>query len=846
MYLNVQAIGSNILERYIGEDGTEHRRKVTYEPTLFTHSNKPTGFKDIYGKFCKPKKFDTMNQARQWKKETEGMMEVLGMDDFGIAYIADHYPERAPNLSQIRIANIDIEVPAPEFPSPNEVKWEIKTIVHYDSILDEYHLFGIPKDFQNWSRKESVIEKDILDKVKYHECSSERDLLQKWLAFWKEFCPNVVTGWNIEGFDLPYIGGRISDVLGETALKSMSPWNRCSMGTKRDTFGNETNSLKIVGVDVLDYLDLYKKFTFNPRANFRLDYIGLCEVKQQKLEFKQSGYLEFYNEDYQRFCDYNIMDVELVKRIDEKLRLLQLAITMGYYAGINFDVTLATLKPWDAIIFNNLKKTQTVVPHNARDIKEKFIGAYVKEPIPGYYLDIIAFDLTSLYPKIIDQCNISPETIRGHFVGDYGLLDQIEALSLGTFKIPHGEFSSSANGMLYTKDFKGVIPIEIDKVFRERKKHKGKMLEAGRNKEQAKRDGDKKAELHWASIETQEDVEQMTRKIQINSLYGALGNQYFRFYNKNNAEAVTSFGQLAIKWVARAMNKFLNEKCKTENVDYIIYGDTDSIYVDFNVMMKKIGRDHLTGNERVDVLDKLGKLVEKAVINPAYDELTVHMNNKEKCMFMDREVIAITGFFLAKKRYALNVWDNEGTRYAKPKLKILGLETQRSSTPVMASDELKACIDIILQKDEKSLQEHVVKVKKQWMAADYPVISYVSSANNILKYGDSNMMPMKGCPGHIKGVLAYNRTALARKFDAIQEGEKVALVKLKEPNRYGVPVMAYPSGAELPNEIDPVYLKSVIDYNILYKEKFLGPLESICTAIKWDYEKSYNLSSFFG
>lgn len=290
----------------------------------------------------------------------------------------------------------------------------------------------------------------------------------------------------------------------------------------------------------------------------------------------------------------------------------------------------------------------------------------------------------------------------------------------------------------------------------------------------------------------------------------------------------------------------MNQKCNTNNVDYVIYGDTDSVYIRFDSLMKVLGKDDLTGEDRVNFLDKLGRVVEEKVINPANDDLTVYMNNYEKKMFMDREAIALTGFFLAKKRYALNVFDMEGTRYAEPKLKIMGIETQRSSTPALAQKGLKECIRIILQENQSNLQTYVTTFKRDWMKAEYHDVSYVSSANNLAKNQDAAGHPIKGCPGHIKGVLAFNRLAKLNGFDAIQEGEKVALVKLKEPNKFSASVLAYPSGSELPEGIDPLYVKSTIDYTLLYEDKFKSPLVAICNAIKWDYEKSFSLSSFFG
>lgn len=357
------------------------------------------------------------------------------------------------------------------------------------------------------------------------------------------------------------------------------------------------------------------------------------------------------------------------------------------------------------------------------------------------------------------------------------------------------------------------------------------------------------AEYKYASkMEAQEHIKQMTLKIQINSLYGALGNNFFRYYDIRNAEAVTSFGQLAIQWVARDINSFMNRSCKTKNVDYVVYGDTDSVYINFNPLMKQLGKDHVRGEKRVEILDRLGHVVEDKVINPSYDYLTEYMNNKEKQMFMDREAIALTGFFLdVKKRYALALNDMEGVRYPidDPHLKIMGLETQRSSTPPLAQEALKESIRRILTEDEGSLQEHVTTTRKRWYTSDYHEISFVSSANNLSKYSDDKYNPLKGCPGHIKGVLAYNKLAEQYGLERINEGEKIALLKLVEPNRYNTPLIAYQSGGNIPVGLDPDHMIKSINRDLLYQEKFIDPLDKICTCIGWEYEAKFDIASFF-
>ncbi|UNA01983.1 DNA-directed DNA polymerase [Vibrio phage PVA8] len=337
------------------------------------------------------------------------------------------------------------------------------------------------------------------------------------------------------------------------------------------------------------------------------------------------------------------------------------------------------------------------------------------------------------------------------------------------------------------------------------------------------------------------DVQQMAKKILINSLYGALGNEYFRFYDLRNAEAVTAYGQLAIKWVARDVNIWLNKVCKTTDKDYVIYGDTDSIYVNFDPLLELTGINKLEGDDYTDKFAKVCETVETKVINPSYEALHKYMNTYERQMFMDREVLARTGFFIAKKRYALDVQDNEGIR--KPKLKIMGIETQRSSTPPLCQKGLKEAIRLILQEGEAKLQEFVKGYEKEFKAAPYQEVSFVSSANNMNKYSDDKGNPGKGCPGHVKGALYYNKLAEEHGFDKINEGDKIAVVFLTR-NKHGIDRIAYPSGGKLPEAIS--YLIDHVDYNRLYEDKFIKPLSAISEAINFDYKKTITLESFFG
>lgn len=894
-YTNIEVIGDNVCERYI-ENGVEKMRRVPFQPTFYHHTNQESVLSDIYGKSVVPKSFNSIYESRQWIKRMKDMsQEVCGMDDIGLQYLHETYHGPLSfDMGEIRIAFIDIEVFSQDgFPYPEIARWEIDAITHYDSVDDKFYVFST----REWWREKSVLEESILEKTEYRMFKTEREMMISYVSFWKDKTPSIVTGWNSEMFDIPYIINRLKKLWGDSAPLKLSPWGKIKerkVQVKNDKgiVIKENQVYDILGVSCLDYLALYKKFTFKTRPTYKLDFIAMVELKTKKLEYKGS-LSTLAIDDPQRYVDYNIYDVDIVRQLDQSLLLFELVTSLSYYSHMNFDAVMSPLRTWDAIIYNSLMDQNIVVPENKQKSKSPYEGAYVKDPFVGYHRWIMSFDLTSLYPHLIMQYNISPETIRGSFQPS-----SMEEFVDKQFDWDRMGYSCAPNGMMYDKHQRGIIPTEIEKVFLQRKSAKKsefaansmytkcQMIIDSRSKEGTCIDGVEKFDktvnieqfFDWDETQLSElndsqlrflitmgkkkeksyNVEQQARKVLINSLYGALGNQWFRYYDLRNAEAITTSGQLSIRWIERKLNEYFNVVCGTENYPYCIYIDTDSVYLRVDkfvdMMCERAGKtqDEVGVTKVVDMLDKFAVGKVEPYIGDSYQELADYMNAFDQKMFMDREVIADTGFWTAKKRYALNVWDSEGKRkFDKdgnliPKLKIMGIETQRSSTPVFVQKSLEESIRIILQEDEPTLQAYYKSVEDDYRNRDYREISKVSSANNIMKDSTPDYYPLKGCRGHIKGVLAYNRMAKnTQGVDVIQDGEKVALLTLKEPNPLGVPVFAYPSGESIPDEFG-VDISKNIDYIEMLNKTYTTPLKTITDAIGWDYEKRQTLDFLFG
>ena len=664
-------------------------------------------------------------------------------------------------------------------------------------------------------------------------------MLNHFIEWWVQHTPDILTGWNVNLYDVPYIARRVCRVLGEKWMKSLSPWNRAN---EREVYvqGRKNYAYDISGVNILDYLDLYRKFTYSNQESYRLDHIAFVELGQRKVDHSEyENFKDFYTSDWQKFMEYNIQDVELIDRLEDKMKLLELAITMSYDAKVNFEDVYSQVRMWDTMIYNYLTDRDVVVPPKKGAKKdEKYAGAYVKEPIPGKYDWVVSFDLNSLYPHLIMQYNISPETLvdARH---PTATVDKILGESLDI----NGDYCVCANGAQYRKDIHGFLPEMMQKIYDERTIYKKRMLKSKQDLEHAK------TPAQTASL--QKDISkfnniQMARKIQLNSAYGAIGNQYFRYYNLANAEAITLSGQVSIRWIERKVNSYLNKLLKTEDHDYVIASDTDSIYICLDLLVRHVFDVQSVSAERVvDFLDAACKDRIEPFIDRSYKELADYVGAYEQKMFMKRENIANKGIWTAKKRYILNVWDSEGVRYEKPKLKIMGLEAVKSSTPAACRVAIKECMQVIMNKEEEDAQEFISKFRDEFSSLPIEDISFPRGCNGINKWSHPVTLYSKGTPIHVRGALLYNfhnkKNKLTHKYPLIQDGEKIKFVYLKTPNKIGENVISYLN--TFPKEFG---LDKQVDYDLQFSKSFLDPIKVIMDTIGWQPEKIASLEFLFG
>ena len=825
-YTNVAQWGNTILLREY-KNGERVNRKIKYSPTMYVPVQKKTEYKTLDGKYATPYKFDTIKEAKKFIEQYKQQPHlVFGLDRFAYTFLYDTYPNQVPwDNDKILTVTIDIETQCENgFPDPQLAVEEMLSITIKNQTTKKIVVWGIG-DYHT-----------DRDDVTYINCSNENELLAKFMNFWTKHYPDVVTGWNTEFFDIPYIINRVTKVLGEDRAKEISPWGLISSRTVYN-HGRNQQVYDITGVANLDYLQLYHKFTYTRQESYALNYIASVELGAKKNENPYDTFKDWYTKDYQSFIDYNIVDVELVDQLEDKMKLLELCLTMAYEAKVNYEDVFGQVKYWDVMIHNYLRKKNVVIPQKSHSTKvEKFEGAYVKDPQVGMHKWVMSFDLNSLYPHLIMQYNLSPETLLKSKHQDITVDDMLKGIKLN---IPD-KTTMTPNGALFRTDKKGFLPTMMEELYNERVTYKKKMLSAQQEFENTKDNKYKKLISRYNNI-------QMARKISLNSAYGAIGNQYFRYYDKAIAEGITKSGQLSIRWIENRLNKYLNNILKTDE-DYVIASDTDSVYLTLDKLVTETIKSDNALSKTINFLDKVASESIEPYITKSYDELKQYTNAFANKMFMKREVIADKGIWVAKKRYILNVWNSEGVSYKEPKLKMMGIEAVKSSTPAICRQKIKDALELIMTSDEKELNKFVINFREEFLKVKPELISFPRSVKGLSKYFDSGTTFKKSTPMHIKGALIYNhkikQNKLINKYPLIQEGDKIKFVYLKQPNPFTSNVITYIT--KLPKEFD---IHNFVDYDIQFEKVFIDPLTLILNTIKWNIDRTYGtqgtLEDFF-
>jgi len=840
-YTSSVKYGNNILYRGV-KDGRRVKLKIEYQPTLYTPSKVPTNFKSLHGDYLEAIKFENIKDAGAFVKRYEGVsnFSLFGNTGYAYSFIADEFKGPVDwDKEPLKIDVVDIEVFSEDgFPKPEEAKYPI-TAITTTRFGGSPIIFG----YGDYRKK---------DNETYIKCRDEIDLCQRFINHFEYDCPDILTGWNIRGFDVPYLYNRFKILLGEKEAKRLSPWGLINIKTTfQKGTGKELTSYDIVGIANLDYIDLYKKFAKggNSRDSYRLDNIANIELGKGKLSYDEFDNLQqLYQLNYQKYIEYNVIDTTLIIDLDDKLKLIDLALTLAYDSKSNYEDVFTQTRMWDALIYNYLLERNIIVPFKVGHDKDSdFDGAYVKEPQVGMHKWVASFDLNSLYPHLIMQYNISPETliepeeydeVMYNIISDGVSVDKMLDKTLDLSGI--SGCTITPNGQFFKTGDIGFLPEMLGGMYLDRKKYKDLQLKAEQEYEDTT---DKEEKKRLSKLISRYYNLQLAKKVCLNSAYGILGTPFFRFFDIRMAAAVTSSGQLSIRWVEKKLNQYLSNILKNKK-EYVVYVDTDSNYLCLEDLVNKYCPNQSDPNVVIKFMDKVCEDKIQPFIDRSYQELADYTHAYAQKMVMKREVLADRGIWTAKKRYILNVYNSEGVQYNEPKLKVTGLDMIKSSTPAIVREKMKELIKLLMTKDEGTIQRFIEDFRESFKTLNAEDISFPRGVNGLSAYTDSATIYKKGTPIHVKGSLYYNLglkdMGLEGKYPKIQEGEKIKFIYLKMPNPLKTPVISFPS--RIPVEFG---LEGYIDSTKQFEKTFLSPISVILDCIGWSVERVNTLDSFF-
>ena len=526
--------------------------------------------------------------------------------------------------------------------------------------------------------------------------------------------------------------------------------------------------------------------------------------------------------------------------MEDKLGLIELVQAMSYNAKCNYNDTFGMVKYWETIIYNFLKEQNIATPPQRLKYEGKthsIVGAYVKEPQVGGHDWVMSFDLNSLYPHLIMQYNISPEKMVKGDKQDVSVNKILnEEVDLSHLK----KHTVTPNGVLFKRDKQGFLPELMEKFYDERRLWKKKMIEYQVEYQSA--DAERRAELDVLIKRAYNN--QQVRKIALNSAYGALANQYFAFFSIDLAEAITTSGQLVIQWAEKTINKYLNQILQTEDEDYVIAMDTDSLYITLDKLVSQVFPEDTPKTKIIDFLDTIAKEKIESVLTNGFEDLAKYTNAFQQKMDMGREVIADRGIWTAKKRYILNVHDNEGVRLREPKLKMMGIETAKSSTPQWVRGKLTEAFHLVMQGTEEDLWEFVETSRKEFRKLPPEEVASPRGCNNLQQYSDVSNIYSKGTPIHVRGALLFyhllKQKNIDKRYELIKNGDKIHFTYLTIPNTLNENVISFTN--VFPREFD---LRRYVDYDKQFDKSFVEPLKAVINLINWNVEPVASLDSFF-
>ncbi len=803
------------------ESGKKFIKQEDFKPTLAIECNEDLGWTTIYGQNVKHINFDSITEFNEYKKNFSDVFEFHGNISPIYQFIGDKFPDKVKyNNKDIKIFLYDIETidetgEFKGFPKPEDAPVEVVSVSIKNLKDNKTYLFSL----RDWNESESIKNVTITGEIIHEYFETEVELLKFFCNFFAEECPDVLVGYNNKIFDDPYMLNRIDSTLGKTWLNKLSPIGVVNFKFKTNEQGIVSCNYSIKGLQIFDFLELYKKFSQNSRESYKLSFIAQYELEDDKIEYEEYDNIrDFYLQNPQKFQDYNLNDTELIYKLDKKLGYFDLVCTIAYISKINLEDVMSPIKTWDSIIYDFLSNHNIVIPPGKNARKEDFPGAYVHPPVPGIYDWVVSFDLNSLYPHEIIQHNISPETIIEGERLDVSLTDIDEKYFDEDFR-NETDWNLSGAGYYFSKEIKGFLPKLMETYYNDRKEIKRQMMV-----EKKKKNGDK-------NLIARLNNEQLAKKINLNSAYGMLSSVYCRYFDLRLATAITLSARLAVKWKAIKVDEFFQKKFKLNSTKWI-FSDTDSAYFCLDFIANKFPDS--SSKEIVNILDKFCETVISPEIERNYVDLAERLNAGKNVLKSEREVITEKYLITGKKRYCCLVWDDEGVRYDKPKLKVTGIEIVRSSTPNAIKPYMKDSIKVLMKRPDKII-EFVNKVRIEFNKMSPEEIAFPRSVSNVKKYTDKTKMFKKGTPIGVRAAILYNNYIEEYDLDSekIFDGDKIKFFYALVPNIfYNENVFGYIN--KIPNREEII---KFIDYNTQFNKVYFDVIKNICKVIGIDLKK---------
>jgi len=829
------------------ENGKRITVPSTYEPYVYLETNNAPDALSIFNTKLKKKRFNNQYDRSRYLKDNK-VTRVFENFNVYQQFLIDAYwqenekPEFTKN--QLKVYFIDIETYSPDaFPDPQDPNDTINIITIYDTITKKFYSWGLkPYTAKN---------PDVI----YVDCKTEEELLSRFVDFFsRDYC-DILSGWNSEFFDVPYVINRVRKVLGEEYMQKLSPVGSLRSRTFMGKFGREQVKWHIEGLSCVDYLDIYRRFCQTLRESYKLDAIGEVELQERKIDYGDQNLTELADGNWETFVDYNIQDVNLLVRLEQKLQYIQLLRMIAYAGLTTFEGALGSLSVITGLCSIRARLKDKRIPTFIKDVKEgeQNAGAYVGDPQRGFQEHVVSFDANSLYPNTMITLNLSPETKVGKITDKTDKDITIKHVNGQTFTLTHEKFASfvkqeeiaiSRAKILFTQKEKGIIPDTIDYYYSKRVEVK-KQLTKAKKKALTLKKGTIEYDENQVEIDRL-NIRQHTIKILMNTVYGYFGNKHSPLGDDDLANSITLTGQAVIKESNRILTEYIKEKANLMDEDIkvsdpIIYNDTDSSYISIK---------HLVKAQKIPVLDKDGNVAPEYY--KAVSDIEDHLNkaitvwgksalgSKDCRLVFKREAIADVGLFLKKKRYVLHTLDVEGI--PEKKFKYTGVEVVRTTMPTPIKPYVKKIIEtMLLTKDYTATNKVFNETYEIFKGLPLEDIAFVMGVKGYEKYANqcNGFETAKRMPKHVKAAYHHNilldRFNIERKYEKMASGDKIRYFHVKKPNSFGLSVIGYKY--YYPKEFESIF---EVDYEQMFEKIIYSVIERFYEAVNWTVKKPGN------